>query len=285
MNATSRGERRRRVLLLCAAGTAWTLGAGHAQDAGPGPGAAPGSLRELPIVELRQYTLRPGRRDELMTMFDADFVGPQEAAGITVIGQFRDLDDPNKFVWLRGFPTMEVRARSLGDFYGGEVWRARREAANATIIDNDNVLLLRPVRAGAGFELDAGARTAPRSPSPGVVIATIYHIDPTPEKERDFVQFFERSVTPLLQAAGAPVIASFIPERSANNFPRLPVREGEHVFVWFTRFASMAAYDRFREALAASPRWREAVGVELSSRVREPQTLRLVPTPRSLLHE
>jgi hypothetical protein len=116
------------------------------------------------------------------------------------------------------------------------------------------------------------------------VIATIYHIDPTPEKERDFVRFFEDSVTPLLTAAGAPVIASYVPERSANTFPGLPVREGEHVFVWFSRFPSADAYDRFLGTLAATPRWRDSMAVELSSRIREPQTLRLSPTARSLLH-
>src|SRR4051812_14729464 len=185
-----------------------------------------------PIVELRQYTLHPHRRDDLIAMFDADFVEPQEAAGITVIGQFRNLDDPNKFVWVRGFPSMEDRARGLSEFYGGPVWKARRDAANATIIDNDNVLLLRPVHSGSGFALSDEPRPAIGAQAgPGLVIVTVYHIDPTDEKERDFVEFFEQTVTPLVAAAGAPVIASFVPERSANTFPRLPVREGEHVFV------------------------------------------------------
>lgn len=251
----------------------------------PAPETTPTRMAS-PIVELRQYTLHPHRRDDLITLFDADFVEPQEAAGIDVIGQFRNLDDPNKFVWVRGFPSMEDRARSLAEFYGGPVWKARRDAANATIIDNDNVLLLRPVHPGAGFD----AIDAKRSPSnggragQGLVIATVYHIDPTDEKERDFVQFFEQSVTPLLVAAGAPVIATFLPERSANTFPRLPVREGEHVFVWFSRFPSVAAYERFQQVLGDTPRWRDSVAVELSSKVREPQVLRLSPTTRSRLH-
>lgn len=245
-----------------------------------------GSAAYSPIVELRQYTLRPGKRDELIDMFDAEFIAPQEAAGIKVIGQFRNLDDPNKFVWIRGYPDMETRARGLAEFYSGEVWRAHRDAANATIIDNDNVLLLRPVHPGSGFDLGRAERPAAGAAgaAPGLVIATVYHLDPTPDKERDFVQFFERSVTPLLADAGAPVIAAFVPERSSNTFPRLPVREGEHVFVWFTRFPNPEAYARFLAALASAPRWRDSVGVELSARVREPHVLRLSPTARSLLH-
>src|SRR5450755_2527702 len=97
-----------------------------------------------PIVEFRQYTLHPGMRDTLIDLFDREFVESQEALGIRVIGQFRDLDDPERFVWLRGFRDMQARAEALGAFYGGPIWKSHREAANATMIDSDNVLVLRP---------------------------------------------------------------------------------------------------------------------------------------------
>ena len=38
---------------------------------------------------------------------------------MTVIGQFRDLDNPDSFVWLRGFADMESRRKALGAFYSG----------------------------------------------------------------------------------------------------------------------------------------------------------------------
>jgi len=107
-----------------------------------------------PIVELRQYTLHPGMRDGLIDLFDREFVESQEALGIRVIGQFRDLDDPQRFVWLRGFRDMPTRAEALGAFYGGPIWKAHREAANATMIDSDNVLLLRPASPCSGFVLE-----------------------------------------------------------------------------------------------------------------------------------
>ena len=247
--------------------------------------AAP--MTSSPIVELRQYTLHPGKRDVLIDMFDAHFVEPQESAGIDVIGQFRDLDDPNKFVWLRGFPTMDVRARGLTEFYYGPVWKAFRDAANETIIDNDNVLLLRPVHPESSFliEHDERAPAGSRGDGKGLIVATVYHLDPTAEKQTDFVAFFERKLVPLLTRAGVRVIASFVPEPAANNFPRLPVREGEHVFVWFSRFHDTAAFDRSEAALAEMPQWRDSVAVELSAMVREPQRLRLKPTARSLLHD
>ena len=77
-----------------------------------------------PIVELRQYTLHPWLRDVLISLFERAFIETQEAVGITVIGQFRDLEDPNRFVWLRGFPDMVQRLAALQAFYGGPVWQA-----------------------------------------------------------------------------------------------------------------------------------------------------------------
>src|SRR3981081_1640781 len=74
-----------------------------------------------PIVELRQYTLRPGKRDVLIDLFDREFVETQEAVGMKIIGQFRDLDRPNRFVWVRGFSDMRSRAQALQNFYGGPV--------------------------------------------------------------------------------------------------------------------------------------------------------------------
>jgi hypothetical protein len=92
------------------------------------PGAQPPQTC-CPIVELRQYTLHPGQRDVLIDLFDREFVESQEALGMKIIGQFRDLDNPNRFVWLRGFRDMPSRAQALKDFYGGPVWKAHREAA------------------------------------------------------------------------------------------------------------------------------------------------------------
>src|SRR5215203_6505977 len=111
-----------------------------------------------PIVELRQYTLHPGKRDVLIELFDREFVETQEAVGMSIIGQFRDLDDPDRFVWLRGFDDMPRRAQALGCFYGGPVWKAHKDQANATMIDSDDVLLLRPVGARSGFPATAAGR-------------------------------------------------------------------------------------------------------------------------------
>src|SRR6266436_6555522 len=149
-----------------------------------------------PIVELRQYTLHPGKRDVLIALFDREFIEPQEALGMKIIGQFRDLDDRNRFVWLRGFRDMASRAQALQDFYGGPVWKAHREAANATMVDSGNVLLLCPAAPTSGFSLENMKRPpfGSNEARSELIVATIYYLE-TPV-DATFVQFFEKTVEP-----------------------------------------------------------------------------------------
>jgi len=218
------------------------------------------------VVELRQYTLKPGMRDVLIELFEREFVESQEALGMEIIGTFRDADDPDRFVWLRGFADMEARAKSLAAFYGGPVWQAHRAAANATMLDSDNVLLLRPAWPGSGFG-EAGARApvgAVELPS-GVVAAVVCHFDaPVPG---EFVAAF-RNAIPAEQ-----ILAALVTEPAANNFPALPVREGENVFVWFTLVANLASARR--TALPAQLRGMPIKSLEI---------LCLLPSARSRLH-
>ena len=74
------------------------------------------SARLSPVIELRQYDLVPGTRDTLIGVFDGHLVEGQELQEMIIIGQFRDLDNPDSFVWLRGFADMEARKRALTGF-------------------------------------------------------------------------------------------------------------------------------------------------------------------------
>lgn len=235
------------------------------------------------ILDLRQYITYPGTRDTLAHLFEERFIESQEAVGIKVVAQFRDLNDPDHFTWVRGFDSMEARKKALGDFYYGPLWHANRDAANATLYDNDNVLLLRPAAPGTGFAYDAARRAALDSPPPGsFVVANIYYFahEVTPE----FTRFFDRDLLPLFERHGARVLARLVSEKSPNTFERLPVREDVNVYVWFARFADRAAYDAYLGGLAQDQRWRgEWFGQLRKSLARPPELLMLTPTSRSQL--
>ncbi|MEU0466168.1 NIPSNAP family protein [Amycolatopsis sp. NPDC006131] len=286
------------------------------------------------LFELRQYTLHPGRRDELVALFDREFVESQAEVGMRVYGQFHDLDDPDRFVWIRGFPDASRRAESLAAFYDRHpAWLAHREAANATMVDSDDVLLLAPVSGDLGAaggsppvsvsgglgvvgvsrpvpvggDLGAAGNSPPVPVTGGPAVAGGSPPGPVsggsgvaggsppgpvsgelgvargssaagaggggaagfeivichPDDPGAFPAFFQRELLPALTEAGAPPLASFRTSVQRNDYPRLPVREGEQVFVWLSRSPAPA------ELLPAARR--------------PPQRLRLAPTPRSWL--
>jgi hypothetical protein len=143
---------------------------------------------------------------------------------------------------------MASRAESLAAFYGGPVWAAHKDEANATMATFDDVLLLRPVPPGTGLP-QAAARTG-EVPASRIVV-TLHFAD------RPFDTYPRPDLPPL---------ACFTTEYAPNTFPALPVREGEHVFAWFARLDDQAAADAY-----------------LADRRGSEPVLVLAPTARSLL--
>jgi len=235
-------------------------------------------LEEDNIVELRQYTLRGGQRDTLIALFEKCFIEPQNALGAHVIGTFRDLDDPDRFVWIRGFRDFGTRPEALAAFYSGPVWQANRIAANATMLDSDNVLLLHPSVPGRGLSAAPSVHTL----AGDIIGATIHYLGPVTTAQ--FALFFEQSMLPRLKESGAQPIASFVTEESANNFPRLPVREHDRAFIWFARWASVSEEESSAARVAAWTGWRDsAPEAVFPALMRKPERLRLAPTDRSAL--
>ncbi|MFE7096138.1 NIPSNAP family protein [Streptomyces erythrochromogenes] len=236
----------------------------------------------LAVIELRQYALRPGRRDDLIELFDRELVEPQEEEGMAVLGQFRDLDDPDRFVWLRAFPDMAARYDALTAFYGGPVWARHRTRANATMTDSDDVLLLRPLTDDSGFRAAPSTRPRPGTPAPErFVSATVWSFPPG---RADGIALVRDGLLPLLRGTGAAPIAAYATETAPNTFPRLPVRTGENVCVVLTSHPDEEAHRRQLTALRTHPVARDEVlpGIE-REQTSQPRTLRLAPTGRSLI--
>lgn len=219
------------------------------------------------VVELRRYTLHPGRRDTLVELFDRELIETQEAAGIAVLGQGRDRADADRFVWLRGFPDRGARVAALSRFYGGPVWRAHRDAANATMVDSDDVLLLRPAWPGSGLWHRPGRRAA--GAAAGVVHVTVRPLRQAADAAL-LAQVRDRLV-PALAQAGALEQGWYVDDPRPNDFPRLPVRcDGPMLVSVAVHAEDAAGGDGPDEALQP---WLAGA----------PRTLRLAPTARSAL--
>ena len=212
------------------------------------------------LVELRQYTLHPGQRETLVSVFEREFIETQEAVGIRVLGQFEDLDGPDRFVWFRGFADMDARRAALTSFYGGKVWAEHRNAANATMVDSDDVLLLRP----------AGRVSPPPVPAPGghLTLAILRFAHPVGEADAAAVAEHARAAA---AADGARLLATLRTLYAANTFPALPIRDDVNAVVLISR-APTAAPATWPGGLART-----------SGLAAPPSVVRLRPTERSAL--
>jgi hypothetical protein len=246
------------------------LGAGVAAWA-PRPAAA--NAAALTLFELRNYATQPGRRDALIEMFEAQFLDAYEDAGASILGTFRNLDDPNRWVWIRAFADNASRASALNGFYASAAWRARRAQANATIVDVSDALLLSPML--GDLSLQSAKDTGPAT----VEIARYF---PAPGNETQFHALFSREAAPVLTDLGAGALTALETARVPNAYPRLPLRD-DAALVTVARFDNEAAYRDFRARLERAPRWaafRDSAKAVLGSPV---EVWRLQPTPRSFI--
>jgi NIPSNAP len=233
---------------------------------------APTGSQAMSVVELRRYTLRPGQRDVLIELFDRELVETQEAVGMTVIGQFRDEDHPDTFTWLRGFADMESRRRGLTSFYGGAVWGQHRSAANATMIDSDDVLLLTPATS-AGFAPSGRTASFDGAPvaSPRDYRTITYRLArPAPREDIEAVR------NRLARTPGWSLAMYLTSLDAVNDFPALAVRENEHVIV------AVLAAEHGRAGQADLSTWHSA-GSVLGDALEGIDVFRLRPTTGSRL--
>src|ERR1700760_973350 len=185
------------------------------------------TVQSPPLVELRQYVTYPGKREELIGLFEEPFVEPQEELGMIILGTFREPKHPSHFPWLRGFSDLDSRPKLLNAFYSGPVWSAYRGLANPTMEDSDNVLLLREAYSGSGFVMPdiSRAPTGSSARPAGLLVVTIYYLRDDPHA--GFVELFKTEISPELNRAGIHALAALVPETTPNNYPKLKIREGE----------------------------------------------------------
>ena len=214
------------------------------------------------VIELRRYLVKPDKRDEFVALFDREFTEAQEACGMVPVGHFRDRDDPRGFVWFRGFAHAEQRARALTAFYReSRAWQDHRAAANGALLDNDDVLLLRDARPGSGFDLTRFARpAATQTPAPVPNSVAVAVLMLARAADDAFVAAFEAEVLPRL-ARHARQTSYFVTDARTNDFPALPVREGEFAFV----VTGVCANDAALQAVVGRLRDRNAAARDASA--------------------
>ena len=217
---------------------------------------------ETPIVELSRQRARPGRRDELIALFEERLIEPQEAVGARVLGSFRLAEDPDAFVWLRGFTHMQTRRTALGAFHEGPAWQKHGHSASELTAARDDVHLMRAVAPKMGLPPTA------RLPRPAEQLpATRYSLLLSELRYPEWIGSYHLWLRLFLRKANATPLATFATLPADNNYAALPVRNRDvHV------------------ALLPSTTPLPTLPPELSNMLRHPpEQLVLLPTARSRL--
>jgi hypothetical protein len=90
----------------------------------PEPTASPAPN---PVVEVRTYRTKPGRRAEFVKLFQTRGGPAQLDFGMTVLGPLLDTEDPDVLIWLRAFPSANQRQPIKDAFYEGQLWKEELE--------------------------------------------------------------------------------------------------------------------------------------------------------------
>jgi hypothetical protein len=247
-------------------------------------------------LDVRQYTVPPGGRDVLLTLFDREnalvrkemelrgYALSQAPTWMENIALLRDIDRGDRYVWLRAlgydFGTWNAA------FYAGSLW-----AAHVRDVEGAKITIGEPLVVGSIFFGD-GLLLGPRPvrdsvPARGIIVATVYTVPD--EHAITFASFFLDDVGPRVQAAGARVLGRL----ASNTTSRELLRGLEDMlkpkliyerqpFIWLAWFPDAAAYDSYRTRLERDPVWNERVRPALERRLAAPtQVWRLAPIGRS----
>ena len=103
------------------------------------------------IVEVRSYRITPGKRDEFIEFFETRSITALQSCGMKIVGPFIDLENPNKFMFIRAFPSMEDLHRMKEEFYEGKLWKEELEQIAMPMMESYDVMLC---ETAPGFVMD-----------------------------------------------------------------------------------------------------------------------------------
>ncbi len=197
--------------------------------------------QNIKVLELRNYLVRHGRRDEFINLFEENFVQSQSILGGYILGQYRVKGADDNFFWIRGFRDMPARYKFLNDFYfGSPSWKQHKSEANSMLLNNDNVYLLQPLDlkdssndVASSFNTDWFGREK------GVAVVDFYVSNTKREKLIDLVK---KKYAAILDASKIENASFWTSETMPNDFPGLPVFQDKNLLVQIAFYKNESEY-------------------------------------------
>ena len=234
--------------------------------------------QNISVIELRNYILKPGKRDSFINYFEENFIQSQIELGGYPVGQFRVTGMDDNFFWIRGFADMDSRSKFLPAFYYGPVWKQYGAVANSMLLNNDNVYLLKPLTWNGGLQHGKSITIDQLKARRGIVVIDFYIAN---TKLNKLIAFFSETYISILEKAGIENYTLWTSELAENDFPRLPVFQDKNLLAAITFYKDESEYvskQKFADAAL-----RDELKAQFGDIVTTQNTLILYPTERSYL--
>jgi hypothetical protein len=236
--------------------------------------------QNIKVIELRNYLVRPGRRDEFIDLFEENFTQSQNVLGGYTLGQYRVKSAEDNFFWIRGFKDMASRNKFLNDFYfGSPVWKQQKAAANSLLLNNDNVYLLRPLNlkdnsGDAEFSFNSNWFGQEK----GIAVVDFYTSN---TKLGKLIEFVKKKYAAILNSSKIETTSFWVSETTPNEFTGLPVFQDKNLLVQITFYKNELDYQTRMKAVES--KMNDELKTEMADLVTIKHTLIIYPTEKSFL--
>jgi hypothetical protein len=236
--------------------------------------------QNIKVIELRNYLVRQGRRDEFINLFEENFVHSQNTLGGYILGQYRIKGAVDNFFWIRGFKDMSARYKFLNDFYFGSlIWKQHKSEANSMLLNNDNVYLLKPLNLkDSSNDAESSFNTNWFGQEKGVAVVDFYTSNTKREK---LIEFVRKKYSAILNASKIENASFWTSETNPNEFTGLPVFQDKNLLVQITFYKNEFEYQT--KMKDTDSKMNDELKSEMADLVTIKNTLFIYPTEKSFL--
>ncbi len=203
--------------------------------------------KNIKVIELRNYLLKPGSTNSFNTYFSNHFIQPMREMGVEILGKFSIQNKTNRFFWIRGFESMQQRKKFLPDFYlQSDVWKKYKKGANEMIRNSDHVYLLRPLQIGHTMEEEnMGINSNIFLTDKNFAVIDLYIAN---TRLHELITFYNKEYFPILQSLGMQTTL-WVSEIAVNDFPQLPVFQNKDLLATITFYKNESEYKTLKKQI------------------------------------
>lgn len=234
--------------------------------------------QNIKVIELRNYMIKPCRRDAFIELFEENFTQSQNILGGYTLGQYTVKGADDHFFWIRGFRDMSARKKFLNDFYyGSPAWKQHKAAANSMLVNNDNVHLLKPLNLkDSANDSEYSFNSNWFGQAKGIAVVDFYVSN---TKLAKLVEFVKQKYVSILNSSKMEATSFWTSEMTSNDFPALPVFQDPNLLVQITFYKDEFEYQTNMKYVAA--RMDDELKSEMADLVTIRNTLIIYPTGKS----